>query len=322
MQPPTISRNLGPGSQGDDVKQLQEWLKTQGYFPNQATTTNYGPITQKAVAAWQQAKGIDTAGNPGYFGPVSMKWIAEKQQATPTDTTVPTDSKTGKDNPQSDATLDANKIAEATTALSKYFTPEQIASIPDSQKAIFAGMSDVLTKQFESGRVSSFDVNEAYKLAKEDPDIQAKYGESLKIGEREFTDTLASYQSQLTQGQSDTARKFKEDQKNLSEAEAAAGRTYSGFSGQAKEKLKAEESSIIQSSRRSAQEALQKTQSEFEKKYGTNAVKPASLSFYDPLKGTTEAIGSTPIGGITGSDVTGQKSDVLSKQKDLLTLNN
>lgn len=76
--PPQINRNLTTGSTGPDVKALQEWLKSQGYFPsNQATTETYGPITRESVARWQAVNGIDVKGNPGSFGPISRDFVVQ-----------------------------------------------------------------------------------------------------------------------------------------------------------------------------------------------------------------------------------------------------
>lgn len=80
---PTTSQgaiNLGPGSQGEDVKELQNFLKDQGFFPkNQEATGYYGSITQKAVADWQKSSGLQVPANQyGYFGPQSLA-LAQQQ---------------------------------------------------------------------------------------------------------------------------------------------------------------------------------------------------------------------------------------------------
>lgn len=71
---PTISQNLGIGSQGDDVTGLQKWLKTQGFY-NGPATGNYGSLTQDAVSKWQGANGIGTNSN-GDFGITSRAFTA------------------------------------------------------------------------------------------------------------------------------------------------------------------------------------------------------------------------------------------------------
>lgn len=91
VPPVNISSNLGPGSTGTDVTALQEWLKTQGFFPkDQAATGYFGDITKNAVAAWQKSIGMAVpAGEEGYFGPKSRAALAAqtvKQTTTPEDT--------------------------------------------------------------------------------------------------------------------------------------------------------------------------------------------------------------------------------------------
>jgi peptidoglycan hydrolase-like protein with peptidoglycan-binding domain len=66
----TFTRPLTVGSQGADVKCLQDYL-TPTYFTNAGGSTGYfGPVTASAVAAWQSANGVTPAS--GYFGPVSQ----------------------------------------------------------------------------------------------------------------------------------------------------------------------------------------------------------------------------------------------------------
>lgn len=94
---PAIFRNLEPGSSGEDVKQLQNWLVLQGYMSQADMNTGpgtYGNKTKAAVTAWQSANGIDVKGNPGYFGPISRNFVANQARATgggglPVDITAP-----------------------------------------------------------------------------------------------------------------------------------------------------------------------------------------------------------------------------------------
>lgn len=71
---PTIP--LQPGSTGDGVKSLQDFLVSQGYMTAEQVATGpgiYGPQTTAAVAAWQQANGVDNSTGPGYWGPRSIE---------------------------------------------------------------------------------------------------------------------------------------------------------------------------------------------------------------------------------------------------------
>src|SRR5687768_10679907 len=55
---------LKPGSAGPDVKALQQKLKALGFDPN-GVDGNFGPGTEKAVRAFQQANGLGVDGNVG-----------------------------------------------------------------------------------------------------------------------------------------------------------------------------------------------------------------------------------------------------------------
>lgn len=79
---PVISRNLTPGTSGDDVKQLQEWLISQGYSIPAGATGYYGEQTKSAITEWQKANNIDAQGNYGYFGPISRNYIETKVNNT------------------------------------------------------------------------------------------------------------------------------------------------------------------------------------------------------------------------------------------------
>jgi len=81
----TFTRNLTIGSTGADVTALQQWLATKGFFT--VTPTGYfGPITQKALAAFQASVGISPAA--GYFGPITMAYLANNGGTTTTTTTT------------------------------------------------------------------------------------------------------------------------------------------------------------------------------------------------------------------------------------------
>ncbi|HBF67459.1 MAG TPA: hypothetical protein DDW36_03480, partial [Candidatus Magasanikbacteria bacterium] len=56
---------LSAGSQGDEVKALQQKLKTLGFFTLEPNG-NFGPHTQQAVQAFQRANSLPTV---GYVGP-------------------------------------------------------------------------------------------------------------------------------------------------------------------------------------------------------------------------------------------------------------
>src|SRR3989344_7336600 len=66
-----LARNLTQGTQGDDVRGLQEFLSTEGYLSANATGY-FGPMTAQAVAKWQASQGISAVGS---FGPMSRERV-------------------------------------------------------------------------------------------------------------------------------------------------------------------------------------------------------------------------------------------------------
>jgi hypothetical protein len=59
-----FTKSIKLGSKGEEVTQLQKKLKTLGYF-NTTVTGTFGPITEKAVKAFQKAHKLSQVGNVG-----------------------------------------------------------------------------------------------------------------------------------------------------------------------------------------------------------------------------------------------------------------
>lgn len=62
-----FTRNLTVGSQGEDVKALQDYLILTGHYKySGGSTGRFGAVTKAALAAWQKDNGVSPAS--GYFG--------------------------------------------------------------------------------------------------------------------------------------------------------------------------------------------------------------------------------------------------------------
>ncbi len=67
----TLSRNIGPGSQGDDVRKLQEMLAADPSTGFTASATGFfGPMTAKAMMHFQMNNGIASS-STGTVGPLT-----------------------------------------------------------------------------------------------------------------------------------------------------------------------------------------------------------------------------------------------------------
>jgi len=74
---PEPDRTLKSGMTHSEVKQLQQVLKSKGYFPNQKTTTYFGTVTKKAVVKFQKDKGLKA---DGIVGAKTYKALGVKKQ--------------------------------------------------------------------------------------------------------------------------------------------------------------------------------------------------------------------------------------------------
>lgn len=71
---PVFWRTLSGGMSGDDVRSLQEYLRSEGYFREEATGY-FGRVTRAAVIEWQNAHGISAL---GVMGPLTRARIKER----------------------------------------------------------------------------------------------------------------------------------------------------------------------------------------------------------------------------------------------------
>jgi len=86
--------NLTPGMRRTSVKQLQDYLVSQGYMTQAQVNTGYGiygPRTKAAVIKLQNALGIDNSSGPGYWGPITIGALNQSSKSskgwTPPDVT-------------------------------------------------------------------------------------------------------------------------------------------------------------------------------------------------------------------------------------------
>lgn len=94
------TRALAVGSQGNDVQQVQEFLKEKGFFDYSTATGYFGPITQEAIQAFQASEGIVSSGSPETtgFGLVGPQTRAALAQASCLSEGQTTDSDSSEDN--------------------------------------------------------------------------------------------------------------------------------------------------------------------------------------------------------------------------------
>jgi len=308
MDYPQITRNLALGAQGADVKQLQEWLKSQGYFPaNQPTTNNFGPITQKAVQGFQDAKGIKDS-TPGVFGPASQNFFTQEGVKAKNALGVPKKS----DQPKA-PTPDEMKANLRSIGVSD----DVINTLNPNDVSFFAGLGNTIVSSYNQGKtvppiMSTEDLDTLLKVAQNDPTINDFYKTALTNGTKDFQTNLGLLQGDYTQKQAEDKAQFDTDQKALAESYASAGLAMSGFRNKAKENLDLQESGIVQSSRRTLQTKLNTLGSSFEKTYGSDALKNVGSPQVGDVK--YDAYGNI-VGGTQGQS---KLLDIRDKQDQLI----
>lgn len=96
---------LQPGSTNTTaVKQLQDYLVSQGFMTRTQVQSGYGiygPQTTAAVLAYQKAKGIDYSSGPGYWGPKTIAAAGSTSTSSSTTTTQPRTTTTTSPTPTS-----------------------------------------------------------------------------------------------------------------------------------------------------------------------------------------------------------------------------
>jgi peptidoglycan hydrolase-like protein with peptidoglycan-binding domain len=75
IQPSPFARDLSLNDQGNDVTALQTFLNDEGYYPQALFTGYFGPLTQAALAKFQQANNIQPAN--GYLGAITQHKIED-----------------------------------------------------------------------------------------------------------------------------------------------------------------------------------------------------------------------------------------------------
>ncbi len=120
-------------------------------------------------------------------------------------------------------------------------------SLDSGSKTALSAIWDVISMQASQNKpipvnLTTQDLQNLLQQATQDPLINQKYGTDLaNISGAE--QNLGIFQKLQDQ--------FKQETENLSETEAAAGRAYSGFRGEAKQRLGQEQQGIIESTRKS-----------------------------------------------------------------------
>ena len=215
--------SLQPGQTGNSVKQLQDYLVSQGFLTKEQVKTGYGiygPQTTRAVKSWQETNGVDNSSGPGYWGPRSISTaqkVGSTSQPTPDYTapnqTIPTQEQV---NPE-DARI---KALEAV-----------VATIPSLKEA-----SDILRlqidTQIEQGKKVNPDLTITPELAQKFVDqasseLDPYYQELINQHKQDLTISFRQMQEDYTKQIEREQPAFKQSLENLDQTAANQGMAFS-----------------------------------------------------------------------------------------------
>jgi hypothetical protein len=192
--------------------------------------------------------------------------------------------------------------------------PQTWAQLSPADKAFAQSLAGVVKGQYDQGQVNvSINqdlLNKALQAAQSDPDILARYGDSAKLGAAALQFNLAQLNSSWNVQQTQQNLALEKQKKDLALAAAQAGQAYSGYREQAKQRLNAEQASVIQSSSSQLKNSLQQLGSSYESMFGSSGLPSVSAG----------GMAYSPTGGITGSEALSKKADILNKQQQIYNL--
>ena len=268
----------------------------------QGNTANYGDWNPQVAQLQQQlnAKGANLVVD-GKFGPLTQQ--AQQQYGGQNRGTTTPGSTTG--------TPGANDSVGGIRdmLLNYYQVPQSVLDqIPDSALASYVGpVASYLQNLSANGQtvsgINSQNFLQAWQSATNDPDIAAKYGDSLKLDQAGLNQSLNFLNTMNNITEANNAIKFRTDTNTLNENSAQSGQAYSGFRGQAQKDLKTEQNGVIQSTRAKLQNDIFNTGSALEKAYGTNG-----LGQFGNIG--AGGVNYQPVGGITGTVPKAKEQDI------------
>lgn len=190
-----------------------------------------------------------------------------------------------------------------------------IKNLTPSQQTMFLSLGEAITGQYNQNKtvpvvLTDADIAKLTVDAQNDPNINDFYKEQLRVGSDQFVKAVASLGGDYQAAKAENERQIPVQNKALAETEAVAGRAYSGFREQAQQKLKADQMSVIESSRRDLAKQLESAGSSFEQVYGTTNLPSTSIDTGVPGFSQPANTSYTPIGAVAGSQEQAKQADI------------
>lgn len=283
--PPQI--NLEPGSTNTQaVKQLQDYLVSQGVMTQAQVNTGYGtygPQTKAAVSALQQRLGVQAGADAGYFGPKTIAAISQKSAPQTPQPSAP----------QTQSQLDtqyATAVAAHPTFAGNSSDVINYATATGDYSALVNGQGQPFSAVDQADAL-------AQGTAAVSPYFQADQTKATQDTEAELASKQAAYQKYLA----DQATKFQTDKTTQDQTAADNGVLFSGGRAQKLQQLGDTYTKNNEYERMSTSNDIGSTARDFGYKYGDTAAN--SLSQYYSLGKNTYnpnvATGGVTSGGLS-----------------------
>jgi len=311
--------NLQPGSTGSTVKQLQDYLVSQGFMTQAQVNTSYGtygPQTTAAVKKYQEAKGIDNTSGPGYWGPRTIAGSSNPAVVKPPAPVTP-------------APVAPPKV-DPTNPFTGEGLPENFDKWDDTYQVGYLAGVNAQTKAIEAGKVVNPNIELSPAVLKKFKDqaiteLDPYYKEKFSLLDNEFNTSIGrlmeDYNKQM--GRVDTG--FKEKLGAQAGTEAEQGTAFSS-GRQAREARTVElANQTLEDETVGVQRSAQDAATSYEKLAGTDRLKslniPGLRSFTATNTGVTPGASRTlynPLGNIAMGDYNKQKTvDISTRASDL-----
>lgn len=282
------TQNLQPGMTGDAVKQLQDYLVSQGFMTQAQVNTGYGtygPQTTAAVAKLQKALGVDNSSGPGYWGPKTISALQSNQGSTQN---TKNNQQTGSNNANSTISTTSSTTSTGNSL------QDQINSLPEPLKSIMNGVGTFLDRLSQNGTVinpnatitpeqaAAFMTTVSNNIQAFVPyatnEIAPYYQSQLNQAKQSFLTGITYDAQQLAQNEQDLEKTYNQQLKDIGTSSADMGFAQSGIRQKQEGDLAYNTNRQIQNNRQALGFKTTQVAQQFASQYGGSNVPNVNIS--------------------------------------------
>ncbi len=348
-QPPNT--NLQPGTRSNEVKQLQDYLVSQGYMTQAQMNTGpgiYGPKTKAAVTRLQEDLGVDNTTGPGFYGPRTRKAVQEAVQ--PPDTEIATEDEAitePEDIPEDEPEFDPGVTPDDTDTTSDFineliknnpFIQDQLKdpalrelfdNLPPELKPAYVQLLNQLGKSIEAGKVINPDIEITPQKLQEFMDqavteLDPFYQEQIGLVKTDLKTSLGRIQEDFDRSVERAEEPFLEGLSAQDEAEAQAGTTFGSERARREGQIIGGQQDLIDDALRGSSRRIEDISSQAERTIGSSNL---SSILSPSLRGTTvsragftpgeRSLSFTPQGNLLGTLPKKREVDIRTRASEL-----